>query len=162
MTFACQDLICRPGCNLLCRLRLSKIICGQILEGDWYRSKWQMTATTGLSANVCTSEESACLFKCFPRKWPPACAQTPAGDPSHGSCYKAAGILRSNPADRWKEDLRWRLCQYQTRSPLTSACLKPSASHPISSILYVAQPDVSPSQSRPFTFGLDWVNCNIL
>ncbi len=99
MTFACQDPICSPGQNLFCWLRSSKIICGQIWEGNWYGSKWQMTAATELSANVCervcVSKERVCLFKCFLYMCPRACARTfpVVGDPSSGSYYKAAGIL---------------------------------------------------------------------
>lgn len=78
MTFACQDPICSPGWNLFCRLRLSKIIRGQIWGGIWYGSKWQMTAATGQSANVCEvvcpTRGCARLSKCPLYSCPHACA----------------------------------------------------------------------------------------
>lgn len=77
MTFACQDPICSPGWNL-CRLRLSKIIRGQIWGGIWYGSKRQMTAAMGQSANVCEvvcpKRVCACFSKCPLHACPHACA----------------------------------------------------------------------------------------
>lgn len=69
------------GPNLLCRLRSSKIIRGHIWRGNWYGSKWQMTAAEEESANVCVQKESV-FVQVFPLR-----------DPSSGSDYKAAGIL---------------------------------------------------------------------
>lgn len=123
MTFACQDPIYSPGWNLLCRLRSSKIICGQIWEGNWYGSKWQMTAATGPCANVCEGvcpkRACACLFKCFLYACPRVCAR----DPSSGSYYKAVGDPPVNSG--WQMKRRQKMAAMSIRGMASADICQP-------------------------------------
>lgn len=92
MTFACQDPICNSGRNLLCRLRSSKIICGQIWKATDMdpNGRWQQQQRALMCVCVCMYPKTECVFLLCVRVHVPA--HSVKGDPSSGSYYKPAGI----------------------------------------------------------------------